>query len=110
MSLLCCLILAPRWEIFKVFSQQLVASLDGPRYILIDNLNVHKHPENTEIFENAGHTITYRPKYSPVLGPIKLSVHDLKTYLRRHREYINDDNLLEWVSTSSIAGYVDDFL
>jgi hypothetical protein len=60
--------------------------------------------------ENAGHTITYRPKYSPVLGPTELSVHDLKTYLRRHRKYINDDNLLEWVSTSSIAGYVDDFL
>src|SRR5207237_1618964 len=58
-----------------------------PRSIIImDNASIHKNPSIRDLIKSAGYRLEYLPPYSPDFNPIERSFHDLKAYIKRHRQ------------------------
>lgn len=54
--------------------------------IVMDNASTHRNPRVRALIEAAGCRIEYLPPYSPDFNPIERSFHDLKAYIKRHRD------------------------
>src|SRR2546423_5889540 len=53
------------------------------RFLLMDNLQVHKAQAVRERFEACGCRLVFLPRYSPDFNPIEGAFSKLKTFLRR---------------------------
>ena len=59
----------------------------APRSVIVmDNASTHHSPKVRELIESVGCRLEYLPPYSPDFNPIECSFHDLKSYIKRHRQ------------------------
>jgi transposase len=60
-----------------------------PRSVIVmDNASTHRNSRIRELVESAGCRLEYLPPYSPDFNPIERSFHELKAYIKRHRQEV----------------------
>lgn len=71
-------------EIFSKFMEKvLLPNVKQGDIIIMDNLNVHKHGFNKELFIKKGVEIRYIPRYSPEFNPIEMMWSKIKNVIRK---------------------------
>jgi len=87
------------FEDFYGFVQQVLGQMDeaqyadGPRTIMMDNLNVHTNPMIHQLIRDGNHQPLYRPKYSPQDAPIEYVFNTMQAELRTRLHAITDENI-----------------
>ncbi|MCU0083004.1 transposase, partial [Streptococcus danieliae] len=75
------------------FQQFLLASLDSPSVIILDNARFHRMSRLKVLCEEQGHKLLPLPPYSPEYNPIENTWAHMKKHLRK---VLSDyDNFLE---------------
>ena len=70
-------------EVFRAYVQHvLLPTLKPGDVVILDNLSPHKHPQTTQLVEQAGASVRYLPPYSPDLNPIEKMWSKVKAALR----------------------------
>jgi len=76
---------------FMTFIQRLLDNMEpypAPNSVIVmDNCQIHKHPDIIELIESRGMRCEFLPPYSPDLNPIELAFSAMKYHLRRNGEY-----------------------
>lgn len=77
-------------ERFMAFIERLLEQMNafpGPHSVLLlDNASIHHGEQIRNLCHEHGVILAYLPPYSPHLNPIEMSFHELKEWMRKHRE------------------------
>ena len=61
--------------------------------IVLDNARIHKNANWINMVHDAGGRVEFLPPYSPDLNPIELAFSTVKSWLKRHNDYVKaNDN------------------
>jgi len=64
----------------------------GPRSVLVmDNAPIHKSEQLAQMCRERGVILEFLPPYSPDLNPIEEAFSAIKQYLRRHRDFVENE-------------------
>lgn len=65
----------------------------GPNSVLImDNARIHHNNEFINIVQELGGKVEFLPPYSPDLNPIERSFSVIKSWIKRHKEFMENYN------------------
>ena len=88
----------------------------GIKYVIMDNLSVHKTKEVKEIFEQAGIEIIHCPPYSPECNAIEEAISKIKNEIRSNTEKSKENILkiiadaISHVTEKDAQGYIKNWL
>jgi transposase len=57
--------------------------------LLLDNASVHHSQEVMELCVDHGVVLEFLPPYSPEFAPVEMIFYNIKSWLRRHRDWID---------------------
>lgn len=68
--------------------------------IIMNNASIHKNPRIREIGDNAGVLLVFLPPYSPDFNPIESTFKDLKAWIKKNYQQVEDyDNFTEFLTS-----------
>jgi transposase len=70
--------------------------------LTMDNLRQHKWQSTVNAIVSAGHTLIFRPKYSPEFGPIEQVIHKIKSCLRAVKYGITEQSIPEFIDAAVV--------
>jgi len=80
--------------------------------IIMDNASIRKNPRIRKICDNAGVLLVFLPPYSPDFNPIQSTFKDLKAWILKHYQQVDDyDDFTEFLehAVSEVCGRSDGY-